>query len=183
MRLVDPATGQDVPADTPGEMWFRGYSIMKGYFGDPRATAAVIDAQGWLHSGDQGIMRSDGCLRFTGRYNEMLKVGGENVSPQGVEQELIELVPEIRQVAVIGMPDERLVEVPVAYVVLRPGATATEESVIAACRGKIAGFKIPRRVIFVDELPQTASGKIQRVLIRERALREVSPPEQPRAPA
>lgn len=183
VRLVDPATGQDVPAGTPGEMWFRGYSIMKGYFGDPRATAAAVDAQGWLHSGDQGIMRSDGYLRFTGRYKEMLKVGGENVSPQGVEQELIELVPEIGQVAVIGMPDERLIEVPVAYVVLRPGVTATEESVIAACRGKIASFKIPRRVIFVDELPQTASGKIQRVLIRERALREVSAPEQPRAPA
>lgn len=172
LRLIDPETGRDVPPGTPGEMLFRGYSVMKGYFGDAQATAAVLDADGWLHSGDQGVMRPDGCVRFTGRYKEMLKVGGENVSPQGVEQELSELVPDILQVAVIGFPDARLVEVPVAYVILRPGATATEESVIAACKGKIASFKIPRRVVFVDELPQTATGKIQRALIRKAALEQ-----------
>ena len=175
VRLVDPATGEDVPAGTPGEMLFRGYSVMKGYFGDPEATAAALDAQGWLHSGDQGVLRPDGCLRFTGRYKEMLKVGGENVSPQGVEQELAALVPGIAQVAVVGVPHPRLVEVPVAYVVPREGAALTEEAVIAACKGKIAGFKIPRRVAFVDALPQTASGKVQRVQVRERALRELLP--------
>ncbi|TFZ02929.1 hypothetical protein EZ313_17005 [Ramlibacter henchirensis] len=170
MRLADPDTGKDVPQGTPGEILFRGYSVMKGYFEDPGATAAVLDADGWLHSGDQGVMRPDGSIRFTGRYKEMLKVGGENVSPQGVEQELSALVPDILQVAVIGVPEPRLVEVPVAYVVLRPGATATEESIIAACKGKIASFKVPRRVVVVAELPQTATGKVQRAVIRKAAL-------------
>ncbi|WP_174930259.1 class I adenylate-forming enzyme family protein [Burkholderia lata] len=180
VRLVDPATDKDVPIGTPGEMWFRGYSIMKGYLGDPRATADTIDADGWLHSGDQGVMRADGFLRFTGRYKEMLKVGGENVSPQGVEQALSELVGEILQVAVVGVPHERLVEVPVAYVVLRDGAAITEEAILSACKGKIASFKIPRRVVIVDALPQTASGKIQRGLIRKRAIEELSLLDEPR---
>ncbi|MFT3799797.1 MAG: AMP-binding protein [Burkholderiaceae bacterium] len=172
LRLVDPETGKDVPTGMPGEMWFRGYSVMKGYFGDPEATAAALDAEGWLRTGDQGVMRPDGCVRFTGRYKEMLKVGGENVSPQGVEQELCELVPDIREIAVIGMLDPRLVEVPVAYVILREGSAATEDSIIAACKGKIASFKIPRRVVFVSELPQTATGKVQRAVIRKLAIEQ-----------
>ncbi|WP_167772619.1 class I adenylate-forming enzyme family protein [Ramlibacter henchirensis] len=170
MRLIDPETGKDVPPGMPGEMLFRCYSVMKGYFEDPEATAAALDADGWLHSGDQGVVRPDGSIRFTGRYKEMLKVGGENVSPQGVEQELSELVPDILEVAVIGIPEPRLVEVPVAYVVLRPGAAATEESIIAACKGKIASFKVPKRVVVVAELPHTATGKVQRAVIRKTAL-------------
>ncbi|GGC89222.1 class I adenylate-forming enzyme family protein [Chelatococcus reniformis] len=169
IRMVDPATGTDVPEGTPGEMLFRGYTVMKGYFADPEATAAALDADGWYHSGDQGIMYANGCFRFTGRYKEMLKVGGENVSAQGVEFELKQLVPAIEQVAVVPLRDERLSEVPVAYVVMPEPRALGEDEIIAACRGKIASFKIPRHVFFVDELPQTPSGKVQRYILKARA--------------
>ena len=180
-RIVDPATGVPVPDGTTGEIVYRGYSIMQGYMRDPEATARTIDADGWLHSGDQGVMYPGGFVRFMGRYKEMLRVGGENVSPVGVENELMTLVPAIDQVAVVPYPDERLNEVVVAYVTAKPGAKLVPDEVMAACRGKIASFKIPRHVLLVDQLPMTASGKVQRTLLRQRALADVPQSQEHRA--
>lgn len=173
-RIVDPLTGAEQPAGVEGEILFRGYTVMKGYFRNPEATAQAIDAEGWLHSGDRGYLRPDGFLQFLGRYKEMLKVGGENVSPAALELELSALVPSIEQVAVVGIPDERLAEVAVAYVVPKPGQTCSLAEVQARCKGKIASFKIPRHVLLVDSLPMTASGKVQRVMLRDRAVRELA---------
>jgi fatty-acyl-CoA synthase len=171
--IVDPVTNKPVPDMVPGEILYRGYSLMQGYFRDAEATARTIDSDGWLHSGDQGLMRPDGFVRFLGRYKEMLRVGGENVSAAGVENELMSLVPDIDQVAVVPYPDPRLNEVVVAYVVTKSGATLPPEDIQNACRGKIASFKIPRHIVFVDELPMTASGKVQRTILRERALSDI----------
>ena len=174
VRIVDPETGADRPAGVEGEILARGYTVMRGYFRDPEATAKTIDADGWLHSGDRGFLRPDGFMQFLGRYKEMLKVGGENVSPAALEQELLALVPAIEQVAVVGVPDERLAEAPCAYVVLKPGMDCTLEDVQKACRGKIASFKIPRHLMVVDSLPMTASGKVQRVMLARRARDEMT---------
>lgn len=172
--IVDPVSGKPVPRGTVGEIVCRGYNVMRGYFRDPEATSRMIDAEGWLHSGDQGLIREDGTLWFLGRYKEMLKVGGENVSPAAVELELLRLVPSISQVAVVGVPDARLAEVPVAYVVPRAGATCTLEQVQALCKGKIASFKIPRHVLSVAALPMTASGKVQRTVLKRQALEDIA---------
>jgi len=139
---------------------------MLGYWDNPDATAEAIDKEGWLHSGDAGILRSDGHLRFVGRYKDMLKVGGENVSPAEVESLLLQ-IPGVQQVAVVGCPDSRLQEVAAAFLTLAPSATVTEAEVDAFCRGKIASYKIPRRVIVVNEMPMTPSGKIQKQKLRD----------------
>jgi len=145
---------------------------MRGYFRDPEATAATIK-DGWLCTGDRGFLRPDGFLQFLGRYKEMLKVGGENVSPAALETELLALVPAIEQVAVVGVPHPRLAEVPCAYIVLKSGTTCTIEDVKTRCKGKIASFKIPHYLVTVDALPMTASGKVQRVLLRDRAKQDL----------
>ena len=126
-------------------------------------------------------MLPGGFVRFMGRYKEMLRVGGENVSPVGVENELLTLVPAIDQVAVVPYPDERLNEVVVAYVTAKPGKALEPADVVAACRGKIASFKIPRHVLLVDQLPMTASGKVQRTLLRQRALVDIPQSQESRA--
>ncbi|MFT4099567.1 MAG: AMP-binding protein [Burkholderiaceae bacterium] len=176
VRIADPVTGAERPPGVEGEILARGYTVMRGYFRDPEATANTIDADGWLHSGDRGFLRPDGFMQFLGRYKEMLKVGGENVSPAALEQELVELVPSIEQVAVVGVPDPRLMEVPCAYVIPKRGMTCSLEDVQARCKGKIASFKIPRYVIVVENLPMTASGKVQRVMLRDRARQSVERP-------
>ena len=161
-----------MPTGEHGEILVRGYMIMHGYYREPDKTAEMIDADGWLHTGDMGFMRDDGYMRFLGRYKDMLKVGGENVSPMEVEGFLLDSLP-LELVAVIGQPDERLGEVPIAFVVPRdPAATdglALEGQVLELCKGKIASFKIPRRVFVIDDMPMTASGKIQKVKLRDRA--------------
>lgn len=172
VKIVDPATGKEQPPGVEGEILWRGYTTMRGYFRDPAATAATVK-DGWLYTGDRGYLRPDGFLQFLGRYKEMLKVGGENVSPAALETELMALVPAIEQVAVVGVPHPRLVEVPCAYVVLKPGTSCTVEEVRNLCKGKIASFKIPHHVVPVTALPMTASGKVQRVLLRDRAIREL----------
>jgi fatty-acyl-CoA synthase len=143
---------------------------MQGYYKKPEETAKVIDADGWLHSGDVGYLRADGCLRFLGRYKDMLKVGGENVDPMEIEAFLME-VPRVNHAAVVGVPDPRLAEVPVAFVIPEGGRHLSEREVIDFCRGRIASFKIPRRVYFVDQFPLTGSGKIQKYLLRAEAER------------
>jgi fatty-acyl-CoA synthase len=170
IRIVDPATGRDQPVEVPGEILARGYTLMRGYYEKPEATAAAIDADGWLHTGDMGLLRADGHLRFMGRYKDMLKIGGENVDPMEVEAFLM-AHPAVNLVAVVSLPDARLSEVGVAFVRAEPGQALTEDDVLAHCRGRIASFKIPRRVIFVDDFPMTSSGKIQKVKLRAEAAR------------
>jgi fatty-acyl-CoA synthase len=174
IRVVDPATGLDRPPDVPGEILVRSYMTMQGYYGKPAETAQALDPEGWLHSGDMGIMRSDGHLRFMGRYKDMLKIGGENVDPMEVEAFLMSLAG-INLAAVVGFPDARLSEVGVAFVKREAGHALTGGEVLAACKGRIASFKIPRHVIFVDDFPMTSSGKIQKVKLREEALRRLPP--------
>ena len=175
IRVVDPETGRDRPRGEPGEILVRSYMLMQGYYKKPEETERTIDTDGWLHTGDMGILRPDGHLRFVGRYKDMLKIGGENVDPMEVEAYLMGH-PAINLAAVVAYPDARLSEVGVAFVRLEPGQALTEEQVLAYCRGKIASFKIPRRVIFVDEYPMTPSGKIQKTNLREEALRRIPPP-------
>jgi fatty-acyl-CoA synthase len=170
IRVVDPATGRDAPMGVPGEIFVRGYTLMLGYYNKPEATTAAIDAEGWMHTGDMGVLRADRHLRFVGRYKDMLKIGGENVDPMEVEAYLMSH-PAIDLAAVVSYPDARLSEVGVAFVRCEPGATVTEADVIAHCRGRIASFKIPRHVHVVDDFPMTSSGKIQKVKLREEALR------------
>jgi fatty-acyl-CoA synthase len=169
LRIIDPADGRELPIGEQGELLVRGYQVMKGYYNMPEETAAAIDAEGWMHTGDTAYMRPDGHIRFLGRFKDMLKVGGENVSPAEVEAYLLEL-PEIDQVAVVGYPDPRLAEVPVAFVVAAEGANVSLDGVRAHIKGKIASYKIPRHVICVTEFPMTPTGKVQKHKLRDQAL-------------
>jgi fatty-acyl-CoA synthase len=171
VRIVDPDTGADQPVSVPGEILVRGFIVTRGYYKRPEETAKAIDPDGWFHTGDMGLMRPDGHMRFLGRYKDMLKIGGENVDPTEVEAFLMSH-PAIGVAAVVGLPDGRLSEVAVAFVQPAPGRTLTERDVIDHCRGRVASFKIPRHVAFVDELPMTSSGKVQKVKLRERARHE-----------
>jgi acyl-CoA synthetase (AMP-forming)/AMP-acid ligase II len=164
---VDDA-GKEVPRGQPGEVVVRGYNVMRGYFEDAAATAETIDAQGWLHTGDIGVMDARGYLKITDRKKDMFIMGGFNCYPAEIESLLFEN-PEIAQAAVIGIPDERMGEVGMAFVVPRPGSKPTPEGVMAWCREHMANFKVPRRVEIVDALPINAAGKVQKPLLRERA--------------
>ncbi|MGE0337466.1 MAG: class I adenylate-forming enzyme family protein [Gammaproteobacteria bacterium] len=166
-RIVDPETGQEQPLGTPGELLIRGYGIMKGYWDKPEATAETL-RDGWVHSGDTAYLRPDGHLVFMGRSKDMLKVGGENVSPAEVEQYLRNMA-EIQDASVVAYPDPRLTEVPVAFVILKPGQQVAGETIIERMKGRIASFKIPRHVIFTDVFPMTSSGKIRKVELRAQA--------------
>jgi fatty-acyl-CoA synthase len=169
VRVIDPETGKDRPAGVPGELLVRSAYGMQGYHDKPAETARVIDAEGWFPTGDMAILRADGYMRFIGRYKDMLKIGGENVDPMEVESYLAQH-PAVQQVAVVSYPDARLMEVAVAFVQRVPGAAVTDAELIASCRGRIASFKIPRHVLFMDELPMTSSGKVQKTALRARAL-------------
>jgi fatty-acyl-CoA synthase len=174
IAVVDPDTGKPQRVGVPGEIVVRSYMVMRGYYEKPGETRNAIDADGWLHSGDLGLIRPDGCLRFVGRYKDMLKVGGENVDPMEAEALLLGH-PAIQQVAVVGYPDARLSEVGVAFVLPRSGYTLTEADVLAFCKGKLASFKLPRRAVLVEELPMTSSGKIQKAKLREWAKENLKP--------
>lgn len=171
IRIVDPETRQPLPAGHMGEFQVRGYARMIGYHDQPDATAKAFTKDGWFETGDAGLIREDGHLRFLGRYKDMLKVGGENTSPSEIEATILDL-PGLAGVAVVGAQHERLGEVAVAFVQRADGATVTEEDVIVHCRGKIASFKVPARVIFVDSFPLTATGKIQKAMLRQRLAEE-----------
>ncbi len=166
VRVIDPDTGHEQPRGTPGEIVVRTRYLMQGYYRDPEATARAIDADGWFHTGDAGILRADGHLRFVGRYKDMIKVGGENVDPTEVESYL-GTYSGVRQAAVVSYPDARLGEVGVVFVQPAPGATVVPDDLLAFCRGRIASFKIPRHAFVVDELPMTSSGKVQKARLRE----------------
>ncbi len=164
LRSVDPS-GNDVPPGQPGEILVRGFNIVQGYLDDPKATAEAIDADGWFRTGDIGIIDADGYIRITDRAKDMFIVGGFNCYPAETEELLLEN-KAISQVAVVGVPDERMGEVAKAFVILRPGASLTEAELIAWSRKIMANYKVPRYVEFVDALPTTASGKVQRFQLR-----------------
>jgi len=167
VRIAD-ADGHEVPRGTSGEIQVRGFQIMAGYLDDPEATAAAIDPDGWLHTGDIGVMGEDGYIDITDRLKDMFIVGGFNASPAEIERKLIEH-PEIGQVAVIGIPDERLGEVGAAFVVAAAGASPLADDVITWCRDRMANFKVPRHVWTVPELPLNASNKVRKDVLRATA--------------
>jgi acyl-CoA synthetase (AMP-forming)/AMP-acid ligase II len=167
VRCVD-REGKEVARGDPGEVVVRGYNVMAGYFDDESETAKAIDADGWLHTGDIAVMDDRGYLRITDRIKDMFIVGGFNCYPAEIEN-LMYGSGQFTQVAVIGIPDQRLGEVGMAFAVPAPGATPTPESVIAWCRENMANYKVPRVVEIVDSLPTNASGKVTKFVLRERA--------------
>ncbi len=173
VRIVNPKPGAVLPRGVVGEICTRGYLVMKGYYNDPKSTAEAIEPEGWLHSGDLGVMSDDGYVRMTGRIKEMIIRGGENIYPREIE-EFLHTCPGIADVQVIGIPDDKFGEEVMAWVKLKRGATLPEEDVKNFCKGQIANFKIPRYVRFVDSFPMTGSGKIQKFRMREISLAEFS---------
>jgi acyl-CoA synthetase (AMP-forming)/AMP-acid ligase II len=167
VRVVDP-TGNEVARGEPGEIVVRGYNVMKGYLNDPEKTAETIDADGWLHTGDIGVMDDGGNIDITDRVKDMFINGGFNAYPAEIEN-LIMAHPGVGQVAVVGVPDRRLGEVGFAFVVPTPGADTDADALIAWCRDEMANYKVPRYVEYVDELPLNASGKVLKYELRDRA--------------
>ena len=172
VKIVDPATGDVCAANVAGELCCRGYNVMKGYYNNHKATAEAIDGDGWLHTGDQATMDERGYVRITGRIKELIIRGGENVAPKEIE-DLLRRHPKIADVYVYGLPDERLGEEIAAAIRLNDDETLTVDEVRAFCEGKIARFKIPRHVRFVDSFPMTASGKVQKFKLREMHVSEM----------
>ncbi len=169
VRIVNPETNAEVPPETQGEVVCRGYNIMKGYYKMPEATATAIDKEGWLHSGDLGTMDKNGYFKITGRIKDMIIRGGENVYPREIEEFLLTM-PGIKDVQVAGIASPKYGEQVGAFVILKDGATVSEEDVRDFCRGKISRFKVPKYVFFMSAYPMTASGKIQKYKLREKGL-------------
>ncbi|HPF87068.1 MAG TPA: AMP-binding protein [Candidatus Limiplasma sp.] len=164
--IVDPETNQEVPRGVPGEIVTRGYHIMKGYYKMPEATRQAIDADGWLHTGDIGTMDEQGYFRITGRLKDMIIRGGENIYPREIEEYLY-THPAIKDVQVVGLPDEKYGEEVCACVIFKEGMTATDEELINFVKSGLSRFKTPRYVMELKEFPMTASGKIQKYRLRE----------------
>jgi fatty-acyl-CoA synthase len=169
VKVVDVATRATLPIGEIGEICLRGHHVMRGYYGDPDATARAIDTHGWLASGDLGAMDADGYVRITGRLKEMIIRGGENIYPREIEDYLF-THPKVAGVAVFGIPDDYYGEEVMAWIQTHPGEAMTEEEVRAFCQGELAHYKIPRYIWFVDEFPMTATGKLQRYRMREMAI-------------
>jgi fatty-acyl-CoA synthase len=170
VKVIDPATGRTVPRGTPGELCTRGYSVMLGYWEQPKKTAEAVDSAHWMHTGDLAVMDEEGYLAITGRIKDMVIRGGENVYPREIE-EFLYTHPDILDAQVIGVPDARYGEELMAWVRLRPGAaTLTAESLREFCRGQLARYKIPRYVHIVDDFPMTVTGKVRKVEMRERSV-------------
>lgn len=170
VKVLDPETNKEVPVGTQGEMCCKGFNVMKGYYKNPKATAEVIDSNGYLHSGDLGIMDENGNYRITGRIKDMIIRGGENIYPREIEEFLYHL-PGVRDVQVAGVPSKKYGEEVGAFIIAEEGAALTEDVVRDYCRGKIARYKIPKYVFFVKEYPLTGSGKIQKFKLRELSLK------------
>jgi acyl-CoA synthetase (AMP-forming)/AMP-acid ligase II len=170
--VVDDA-GAEVPRGEPGEVVVRGYNVMLGYFEDPEQTEAAIDPDGWLHTGDIGVMDAAGNLRITDRKKDMFISGGFNAYPAEIENLLL-AHPDLAQVAVVGVPDERMGEVGVAFVVATTGHTVDPDEVIAWARTRMANFKVPTAVHVVDALPFNPGGKVLKYELRERLARSTA---------
>ncbi len=166
LRIVDPATGEDVPRGERGELWARGYAVMKGYYNMPEQTAAAITADGWLRSGDQASIDEDGNVRITGRIKDLIIRGGENVAPKEIE-DVLRQHPAVADVSVYGITSEFFGEEVAAAIRPHPGQSIDAAEVMTFCQSRLARFKIPRFVRMVDSFPMTASGKIQKYKLRE----------------
>jgi fatty-acyl-CoA synthase len=173
VKIVDPETGATVPRGMSGEQCTRGYSVMLGYWNDERATREAIDADGWMHSGDLATMDDEGYVKIVGRIKDMLIRGGENIYPREVEEFLVSL-PDVVDAYVIGVPSARYGEEVMAWVKLREGSTTGAKELTAACRGRIASYKIPRHWKLVDQFPMTITGKVQKFVMREMAAAELA---------
>lgn len=170
VRIVDPGTSEVLPRGEAGELMTLGYSVMTGYWNDPDKTAEAIDTEGWMHTGDIGVMDADGYVQITGRIKDMVIRGGENIYPREIE-EFLYTHPDIVDAQVVGVPDERYGEELVAWIRLREGAEApTAETLKEFCAGKIAHYKVPRFVRVVDEFPMTVTGKVRKVDLRAQAM-------------
>ncbi len=170
VKVWNPQTGMDCAIGEIGELCCRGYNVMKGYYKLPEETAKVIDKDGWLHSGDLGVKDADGNFKVTGRIKDMIIRGGENVYPKEIEDFLYQM-PQIKDIQVVGVPSEKYGEEVGAFVIVKEGKALTEEDVRDFCRGQISRYKIPKYVFFVSEYPMTASGKIQKYLLREMSVK------------
>lgn len=166
VKIVNTETGKTVALGENGEICFRGYHIMRGYYGDEEATDKAIDTAGWLHSGDLGTMDSEGYVRITGRLKDMIIRGGENIYPREIE-DLLFTHPKVSEAAVFGIPDKYYGEEIVAWILLHAGETVTKEEIKTFCDGNIAHFKIPKHIRFVNEFPMTVTGKLQKFKMRE----------------
>ena len=172
VKIVDPETGRLVPRGEPGELCTRGYSVMLGYWEDPERTAEAIDASRFMHTGDLATMDDAGYVKIVGRSKDMIIRGGENVYPREIE-EFLYTHDAISDAAVYGVPDPRYGEAVMVSVILREGASLTEDELREHCSGKIAHFKVPKYVIFVDEFPMTVTGKVQKYRMRDAAVEEL----------
>lgn len=166
VKIIDPDSGQTLDDNQQGELCTRGHVVMLGYYNNPDATAAAIDGDGWLHSGDLAVRQPDGYYRITGRIKDMICRGGENIYPREIE-EFLYSHEAIEDVAVVGVPDEKFVEAVAAWIKVKAGRTLTEDEVTAFCKQNLAHFKVPKYVRIVTEFPQTVTGKIQKFRIRE----------------
>ncbi|MBP1928127.1 fatty-acyl-CoA synthase [Methanolinea mesophila] len=172
LKIVDPATKKIVPRGEIGEICARGYPVMKCYYNNPSATHATIDSNRWNHTGDLGTMDEEGFVKIVGRLKDMVIRGGENIYPREIE-EFLHHHPKISDVYVVGVPDEKYGEELMAWVMVEPGQSLTEEEIKEYCRGKIAHYKIPRYVKFTTEFPMSVTGKIQKYKMRETSIREL----------
>jgi fatty-acyl-CoA synthase len=176
VKIVDEA-GRIVPAGSPGELCTRGYSVMLGYWGDAERTAEAVDGAGWMHTGDLATLDQDGYCNIVGRLKDMVIRGGENIYPREVEEFLFRH-SKVETVQVVGVPDSKYGEELCAWIKLKAGEQATDEEIRAYCRDRIAHYKIPRHIRFVDTFPMTVTGKVQKYLIREQMMRELGLKEQ-----
>jgi fatty-acyl-CoA synthase len=172
IKIADPVTGATQPRGETGEFLARGYMVMRGYWNDPERTAEAIDGARWMHTGDLATMDEDGYVRIVGRSKDMIIRGGENIYPREIE-EFLYTHPDIADVQVIGVPDERYGEQPMAWVIPRGGADLTEDAVREFCRGQIAHYKVPHYVKFVDAFPMTVTGKVQKYRMRQLAMQDL----------
>ena len=167
-KIVDPDTGEDLPDGTPGEFVVRGYNVMKGYYKMPEATAAAIDKDGWLHTGDLAIRDGDGYYKITGRIKDMIIRGGENIFPKEIE-DFIYTHPDVVDVQIVAVPSEKYGEEAYAFVIKRAGSSVTEKDIQTYVANNMARHKVPSYVEFIDQMPMTASGKIQKFVLRDMA--------------
>jgi long-chain acyl-CoA synthetase len=173
LRIVDPATGEPRPTGAVGEVWLRAPNVMAGYFRRPAETAATITPDGWLRTGDGGYIDEDGYLFLADRVKDMIVSGGENVYPIEVE-EILAQHPDVADVAVIGVPDERWGEAVHALVIRRAGSVLVADELVAFARTRLAGYKLPRTIQFVAQFPRTPTGKVLKRELREQYARQVS---------
>jgi fatty-acyl-CoA synthase len=169
VKIVDPETGETLGPDQPGEICCRGYNVMKGYYKMPEMTQQAIDEDGWLHSGDLAVMDEDGYYSIVGRIKDMIIRGGENIYPREIE-EFLYTMDGIRDVQIVGIPDEKYGEIVGAFIIREEGADIKEEDVRDFSIARIARYKVPKHVFFIEEFPLTASGKIQKFKLKEMAV-------------